>query len=41
MICEQKEIQSLDFLFLFGQAKRKAKLTNAQIEIIFRVMNFN
>jgi hypothetical protein len=26
MISEQREIQSLDFLFLFGQAKRKARL---------------
>ena len=33
MICKQREIQSLDFLILFDQAKRMAKIILAQIEI--------
>jgi hypothetical protein len=36
-ICEQKEIQSLDFLILFHQGKRMAKLIKAQIEILFEL----
>ena len=39
-ICEQKEIQSLDFLFLLHQGKRKAKLMMTQIEIFIQVMNY-
>jgi hypothetical protein len=39
IICEQKEIQSLDFLFLFDHAKRKANKILAQIEINVDVMN--
>ena len=39
MICEQREIQSLDFFVsFFVKKKRKAKLIIAQIEIFFQVM---
>jgi hypothetical protein len=40
-ICKQKEIQSLDFLFLFHQGKRKAIEKLTQIRGLIKNNNFS